>query len=145
MNRLRVAERTTFEGSNRDSVARWDGSSVDDGRLAGSSLLLDIDEVLVGRAGAPQLFCGHDRDGQCWLVALIGEGLQSRRWLCAPATDVALGCVRSGRAAPADVFRHSSTGMVEVITVGADGQFSESMRLCADLIDDEVLSVPQFS
>jgi hypothetical protein len=112
--------------------------------LAGSSLPLDIDEVLVSRAGAPQLFSGHNGDGQSWLVGLIDESLQHHRWLCAPASDVALGCVRSGRAAPADVFRHSSTGMVEVITVGADGQFSESMRLCADLHEDEVPSEPPF-
>jgi hypothetical protein len=108
--------------------------------LAGSSLPLDVDEVLVSRAGAPQLFSGHNRDGEHWLVALIDEGLQYHRWLCAPASDVALECVRSGRAAPADVFRHSRTGMVEVITVGADGQFSESMRLCSDLSDDDVPS-----
>jgi hypothetical protein len=58
----------------------------------------------------------------------------SHRWLCAPATELALQCVLSGRAEPADVFRHSSTGMVEDITVGADGRFCDSMRLCAELL-----------
>jgi hypothetical protein len=95
---------------------------------------------LVSRAGANQLFSGHNPDGQRWLVALVDASPASHRWLCAPATDLALKCVRSGKAEPADVFRHSSSGMVEDITVGADGQFFESMRLCADLRDDDLPS-----
>ncbi len=106
--------------------------------LAGSPVPVAVEEVLVERSGEPRLFAGHTPDGQRWLVAQIAESTDLRRWLCAPASDRAIGCVASGRAMPADLLRHSATGTVEDITLGLGGQFIESLRLCSELGDDEV-------
>jgi hypothetical protein len=106
--------------------------------LAGSPVPVVVELVLAERAGKPLLFAGRTPDGQRWLVAQISERAGARRWLCAPASDLAIGCVASGRALPADLFRHSATGTVEDITVGPGGQFFESLRLCGSLGDDEV-------
>jgi hypothetical protein len=108
--------------------------------LAGCSIPLYVDEVLTGGSGAPRVFVARETDGQRWLVALSARSGDARRWLCAPASEIAIDCVLSGRALPADLFRHSRTGTVEMITVAADGRFSESTRLCAELSDDEVPS-----
>jgi hypothetical protein len=99
---------------------------------------LRIDDVFVTSPSAPRLYAGHDAAGQGWLVALIDDGRNARRWLCAPASDLAIGCVRSGRARPADLFRHSATGSVEMITAYSDGHISESVRLCAELDEKEL-------
>jgi hypothetical protein len=106
--------------------------------LAGSYFRFEIDEVLVGWGDTPRLFTAHTPDGQAWLVWLAANTLDTRCWLCAPASDWAIGCVMSGRALPVDLFRHSSTGTVEEITVGADGWLAESFRLCDGLSDDDV-------
>ncbi len=102
------------------------------------SLALDIDEVLIGSTGTPCLLVGHSPDGQAWLIALAGEDLGGCRWLCAAHSELAITCVRTGRALPADGFRHSGTGTVHEVTVGADGGISESLRLCAEMTDDEL-------
>jgi hypothetical protein len=101
-------------------------------------LLIDVEDVLVGPIGAPSLFTGQSPSGQRWLVAKFGESVEVRRWLCAPASDLAIHCVLSGRAQPADLFRHSATGTVEDITIGSDGRLHESIRLCAELTEREV-------
>ena len=72
--------------------------------LAGSPVPVAVEEVLVERSGEPRLFAGHTPDGQRWLVAQIAESTDLRRWLCAPASDRAIGCVTSGRALPADLL-----------------------------------------
>jgi hypothetical protein len=97
-----------------------------------------VEEILVERSGSPRLFAGRTPDGQRWLVAQVTDSADVRRWLCAPASDRAIGCLVSGRALPADLLRHSSTGIVEEITLGPGGRFSESLRLCGSLADDEV-------
>jgi hypothetical protein len=97
-----------------------------------------IDDVFVTSPGAPRLYAGHDADGQAWLVALTVDEANARRWLCAPASDQAIGCLRLGKAQPADLFRHSSTGSVEVVTAEADGRLFESVRLCTDLDESEL-------
>jgi hypothetical protein len=106
--------------------------------LAHFPLPMAIDDVLLARPGAPCVFAGQSPDGRRWLVGLTSDDANARRWLCAPASDLAISCVRSGRAQPADVFRHSGTGAVEVITLEADGRFFQSLRLCAELRDDEL-------
>jgi hypothetical protein len=106
--------------------------------LTESRLQVKVDEVIEGRIGRPWLFAGHSPDGGRWLVALDHEGDHALRWLCAPASDLAIGCLRSGRAQPADLFRHSRTGTVEIITIGVDGRMVESVRLCTELVDDEL-------
>jgi hypothetical protein len=110
--------------------------------LTDSRLQVTVDEVLDGRIGCPWLFAGHSPDGWRWLVALDHEGDHALRWLCAPASDLAIGCLRSGRAQPADLFRHSRTGTVEIITIGVDGGMVESIRLCAELGDHELPAEP---
>jgi hypothetical protein len=111
--------------------------------LTDSRLQVKVDEVIDGRIGCPWLFAGHSPDGGRWLVALDHKGDDALRWLCAPASDLAIRCLRSGRAQPADLFRHSRTGTVEIITIGVDGQMVESIRLCAELGDDELPAAPE--
>ena len=101
---------------------------------------LTIDSVLLGRRDGPRLFAGRVAGGQVFLVAQVPCAGEARRWLCAPTSDVAIGCVFSGRAAPADVFRHSSSGTVEDITLHSDGRITESVHLCAELNDPGLLS-----
>ena len=61
--------------------------------------------------------CGHD--GPCWV--------------CAPASERALDCVRSGRASPWTVLHHSATGTVDIYRTAADGSLHVSVALCAKL------------
>lgn len=95
-------------------------------------LPLTIDAVLPGRRRAARLFAGHITSGQVFLIAPLPCRRPARRWLCAETSRVAIDCVISGRANPADVFRHSSSGTVEDITVHSDGRVTESVHLCAD-------------
>jgi hypothetical protein len=97
-----------------------------------------IDDVFDISPGLPRLYAGHDGDGQGWLVALTVDRPECRRWLCAPASDQAIACVRLGRAQPADFFRHSATGSVEVVTADARGHVSEAVRLCTELADSDL-------
>jgi hypothetical protein len=138
-----VRSATAWAGSARLAVARPRHEADVTNPLAGCSLPLDVDEVLIGASRAPRVFVAREPDGQRWLVALSAQSGDARLWLCAPASEVAINCVLSGRALAADLFRHSRTGTVEMITVAADGRFSESTRLCAELSDDEVPSASQ--
>lgn len=111
--------------------------------LAGSSLGLDIDEVLDGPPGTPLLAIAHTADGQRWAVAVTVDSANARRWLCAPHSDLALQCLRTGRALPSDLFRHTTTGWVMRVTVAADGRTAESVELCDDLHDRDLPSTPR--
>jgi hypothetical protein len=111
--------------------------------LRQSPLGLDIDDVLAGESGGSCLLVGHSPDGQRWLAALVADDLGGCRWLCAPHSELAISCVRTGRAVPADLFRHSATGMVYVISLAADGAISESVRLGSDLSDGKLCFPPQ--
>ena len=137
-----AAERsaTLWTSSPRTAVAGPYHEAAVTNPLAGCSLPLDVDEVLIGASGVPRVFVAREADGQRWVVALSAQSGDARRWLCAPASEVAIDCVLSGRALPGDLFRHSRTGTVEMITMAADGRFSESTRLCVELSDDEVPS-----
>jgi hypothetical protein len=55
---------------------------------------------------------------------------------CAQASDVAIGCLLAGLAAPADLFRHSFTGTIETIRIDLTGTRCESTQLCRDLVDE---------
>jgi hypothetical protein len=101
--------------------------------LARSPLVITADDVLVGWRGAPRLFCGHSPDGQRWVVARIDAGVATSRWLCAPASELATRCLLLGRTTARNLFRHSSTGMVDDVVLMPDGRFYDSLRLCADL------------
>jgi hypothetical protein len=54
-------------------------------------------------------------------------------WVCAPVTDRALDCVRSGKATPWTVLHHSATGTVNIYRTLQDGSVRESVVLCAAL------------
>jgi hypothetical protein len=101
-------------------------------------LPFNIDEVLVWQAGAPGLFVGRAHDGRPWLVAQVAARARDRRWLCAPASDRAIACLFSGRAAPGDLFRHSVTGTIDDIMVDAQGRVYERTRLCSDVNRSEI-------
>ena len=107
--------------------------------LQGCSLALEVDEILTGRGGEPEVFSARGNNGDLYLVVHVhGQG-RSGTWLCAPVTDRALECVRSGRAELRDVVAHSSTGRVERVTLGGcAGESVESVRLCGDLTDDDL-------
>jgi hypothetical protein len=110
--------------------------------LRGSCLGLEVDDVLAARGAQPEVFSAHDPSGSHYLVAHTrGQG-RAGTWLCAPVSERALACVQSGRAELRDVFAHSATGAVDRITVSARSgrrpKFQESLRLCAELTDEEL-------
>ena len=66
--------------------------------------------------------------GQYLVMELAG--VTGPCWVCAPVTDRALECVRSGQASPWAVVNHSVTGTVDIYQTGADGSVNESVVLC---------------
>ena len=84
--------------------------------LCGWDLQLEVDKVL---CQSDSWFLGSATDGvgHRWLV-------QHRRvpdspvWVCAEISPRMLEEVEAGRAEPRDVFRHSLTGTVEIVTAG---------------------------
>jgi hypothetical protein len=69
--------------------------------------------------------------GQYLVVELAGHG--GPCWMCAPVSNRAVDCVRSGQASPWSVLQHSSTGTVEIYETQADGSLDESVVLCTML------------
>jgi hypothetical protein len=110
--------------------------------LGGSGLALEIDDVFARTGGRVDVFSAHDPTGSHYLVAHTHGRGRAGTWLCAPVTERALACVRSGQADLRDAFAHSSTGAVELVTVstrpGRRPEFHESLRLCRDLTDEEL-------
>ena len=103
-------------------------SSVSVSLWRGWQAALSVDEVLL----ADEVFSAHDEQGRRYLIVHT----DSVTWLCAPISDRALECVASGDAELRAVFAHSSTGMVERLTVRAGRVCGESMVPCAELTDD---------
>jgi hypothetical protein len=87
-----------------------------------------VDEELM----AGDVFSAHDGQGRRYLLAHTAASV----WLCAPISERALECVASGRAEVRDVFAHSSTGMVDQLTVQGGVVCTESLVPCAELGDD---------
>lgn len=58
-------------------------------------------------------------------------------------SDLALQCLRTGRALPRDLFRHTTTGWVVRVTVAADGRTAESVEMGDDLHDCDLPSTPR--
>jgi len=54
-------------------------------------------------------------------------------WVCAPASERALDCVRRGRTSPWTVLHHSATGTVDVYRTTSDGSLHCSTVLCSSL------------
>jgi hypothetical protein len=74
---------------------------------------------------------GHGAGGQYLVMALSGRS--GACWVCAPASDVAIDCVRAGRTSPWAVVHHSATGTVDVYRSRIDGTLIESVMLCSRL------------
>jgi hypothetical protein len=74
---------------------------------------------------------GHGAGGQYLVLSLSGRS--GVCWVCAPASDTAIDCVRTGRASPWAVIHHSATGTVDVYRSRVDGSLCESVMLCSAL------------
>jgi hypothetical protein len=74
---------------------------------------------------------GVGAGGQYLVVEMAG--VAGPYWMCAPVSDRAVECVRSGQASPWSVLHHSSTGTVEIYETRADGSLDESVVLCTML------------
>lgn len=106
--------------------------------MPGNSLQLEVDEVLESRQMLPVLFAGHTPHGERYLVRYSPCGIWTGTWMCAPITERALACVRTGQAELRAAFAHTATGTVEVVTMELDGTCTESLRLCHDLADADL-------
>jgi hypothetical protein len=102
--------------------------------LCGWDLQLQVDKVL---CQSESWFLGSATDGlgQRWLV-------QHRRvpetpvWVCAEVSSRMLEEVEAGRAEARDVFRHSLTGTVEIVTADHPGGRTRDRCVpCAELPD----------
>lgn len=105
-----------------------------------SLLGLSVDEILFGPDDDPELCVARAVSGHPWLVArgAPADGAAAGRWwIGAPASTLAIDCVRRGRADPADAFCHSLTGSVVVVTLSGEGECSESVQLCREFRDHE--------
>jgi hypothetical protein len=98
----------------------------------GFDLELTIDRVLIETDG-PRLCAGIDLQGQRWLVFRSCSNAEESRWLCSPITDRALRQVETGRAKARDALRHSSTGLVEVVSYTNGGVVPERCFRCAEI------------
>ncbi len=102
----------------------------------GRDIDIDVDQILRLSGGLPAVCAGSDANGQRWLLIKLSHGPDEIRWVCSPVTDPVVVQVVSGRAAPADVVRHSCTGWVELVTFHPGEPPTESCVLCAE---DEAL------
>ena len=84
-------------------------------------LVADGTEVAVG-----------DGTGGRYLVLSV-SGRSGACWVCAPASNAAIECVRAGRTSPWTVVRHSATGTVDIYRTRLDGTIAESVVLCSEL------------
>jgi hypothetical protein len=67
----------------------------------------------------------------CQYLVMAVAGRSGPCWVCAPASDRAVACVRSGQASPWTVVQHSATGTVDIYRTGRDGSVRESVVLCS--------------
>ena len=98
----------------------------------GFALEMTIDTVLV-EANGPQLSTGTDPSGQRWLVFRCRSDGDGSVWLCSPVTDRALRRVELGWATPRDAFRHSCTGLVEVVSCAVNRALPERCLPCGEI------------
>jgi hypothetical protein len=91
---------------------------------------LELQEVLPPHQGI-EVSVGVSAGRQYLVMAMAGRS--GPWWVCAPASDRAVACVRNGRASPWTVTHHSATGTVDVYRTALDGSVSESVVLCSQL------------
>ena len=104
--------------------------------LQGCHLELEVDEMLQCEVVLPLLFAGHTPRGQHYLVLQVARDDHS--WICAPISERGLTCVRTGQADLHAAFTHTATGAIDLVTVAADGQWTETLKLCRDLADEDL-------
>jgi hypothetical protein len=102
------------------------------------SLHLELDQVLDPAAFLPHCFAGHSSGGQRYLIVQMNGNERTGTWVCAPISERALGCVLTGRAEFRDAIAHTTTGTVDVVTIGADGSCDELWKFCRELDDEEL-------
>lgn len=86
---------------------------------------------LIPLADGTEVAVGHGTGGQYLVMFVSGRG--GACWVCAPASDRAVECVREGLASPWSVIHHSATGTVDVYRSLLDGTVHESVVLCSTL------------
>jgi hypothetical protein len=96
--------------------------------VCGSDLQLGVDKILCQSDGC-FLGAATDETGQRWLV-LHRRAPDAMRWWCAAVSTRMLEELEAGRAAAGDVFRHSLTGTVEIVSAGARGEQSRDRCVC---------------
>lgn len=92
---------------------------------------LSLQETLSAPAGADEAVVGVGVGGTYLVVEIPGWG--GPCWVCAPVSERAVECVRTGRASPWTVLHHSCTGTVDVYRTGADSSIHCSTVLCSAL------------
>jgi hypothetical protein len=80
---------------------------------------------------APIVAVGEGVGGQYLVIGMSGRS--GPCWLCAPASERAVACVRTGRASAWAVAHHSATGTVDIYRTLRDGSVKESVMLCSQL------------
>lgn len=95
----------------------------------GSTLPLELTEQL--SAAGDGVSVGVGVGGQ-YLVVEVASAC-GPCWVCAPASERAIDCVRTGRSSPWSVVHHSCTGTVAVFAPAPDGSLRESVLLCSAL------------
>jgi hypothetical protein len=91
---------------------------------------LRVREELPGGLG---LIVAVGVDSSGTYLVIVVPGRSGPCWVCAPATERALGCVRDGTSSPWAVVHHSATGTIGLFRTLLDGSIRESEVLCSDL------------
>jgi hypothetical protein len=98
--------------------------------FCGNQLALLVDTVLE-RDNGMRTCTAHDCRGLRWLLFRATAAPERTVWVCAPMSARALYCVRNGRADIRDAICHTTTGMVEIVTVAGTESVPDSCVVCA--------------
>ncbi len=96
--------------------------------LCGWDLQLAVDKILC-QSDSWFLGAATDEVGQRWLVH-HHRVTDTPIWVCAEVSSRMLEEVEAGRAEPSDVFRHSLTGTVEIVSAEDRGQVHRDRCVC---------------
>jgi hypothetical protein len=107
--------------------------------FCGFDIQLYVEGVLA-RPDGPALYRSRDSTGQPWLIVEVDDDPLHLAWLCVPVSERAMEAVVSGRAAPRDVIRHSSTGTVDLVAVENGRAVPDRCLLC-DSVPEHLLPV----
>lgn len=92
---------------------------------------LELIEAFGAAASGEEAAVGWGAGGLHLVVELAGWS--GPCWVCAPASERAVDCVRTGRASAWTVIHHSRTGTVDVYRTLTDGSLHCSTVLCRSL------------